>query len=113
MKKHIVKNWGEAVKQLDNTQKARKMKNPIKIILIYEDYYKSECLDELLTICRDDLELFRLILNEKDNSEINHSNQGRDLSQFFEKHSIHKNNYLYDFNIMDEWNKIKSLCEQG
>lgn len=47
MKKHIVKNWGEAVKQLDNTQKARKMKNPIKIILIYEDYYKSECLDEL------------------------------------------------------------------
>ena len=137
MKKHIVKNWGEAVKQLDNTQKARKMKNPIKIILVYEDYYKSECLDELfeldkslvndkkywlvtirefemlLTICRDDLELFRLIVNEKNDSEITHSNQGRDLSQFFEKHNIHKNKYLYDFNIMDEWNKIKSLCEQG
>lgn len=26
MKKHIVKNWGEAVKQLDNTKKGRKIK---------------------------------------------------------------------------------------
>ncbi len=67
----------------------------------------------LLTICRDDLELFRLIVNEKNDSEITHSNQGCDLSQFFEKHNINENKYLYDFNIMDEWNKIKSLCEQG
>lgn len=67
----------------------------------------------LLTIRRDDLELFRLIVNEKNDSEITHSNQGRDLSQFFEKHNINENKYLYDFNIMDEWNKIKSLCEQG
>ena len=59
----------------------------------------------LLTICRDDLELFRLIVNEKNDSEITHSNQGCDLSQFFEKHNINENKYLYDFNIMDEWNK--------
>ena len=135
LKKHIVKNWGEAVEQLDNTQKARKMINPIKIILVYEDYYKSECLEELfeldnslvndnkywlvtirefemlLMICHDDLELFRLIVNEKDNSEITHSNQGRDLCQFFEKYHIYENKYLYEFNIMDEWDSIKSLLK--
>lgn len=137
MEKHIVKNWGEAVKQLDNTQKARKMKSPIKIILVYEDYYKSECLDELfkldnslindkkywlvtirefemlLMICHDDLELFKLIVREKDDSEITHSSQGRDLSQFFAKHHIYENKYLYDFNIMDRWNTINSLWAQG
>ena len=135
LKKHIVKNWGEAVEQLDNTQKARKMINPIKIILVYEDYYKSECLEELfeldnslvndnkywlvtirefemlLMICHDDLELFRLIVNEKDNSEITHSNQGRDLCQFFEKYHIYENKYLYEFNIMDEWDSIESLLK--
>ncbi len=132
MKEHILKNWGEAVKQLYSTQKGRNLKNPIKIILVYEDYYKSECLDVLfqldktlindrkywlvtirefemlLMTCYENLDLFKEIVKEKDDSEINHLGTGRDLKQFFERHQIDKNKYLYDFNIMKQFDIVKS-----
>lgn len=135
LKKHIIKNWGEAVKQLNNTQIARKMDNPIKIILVYEDYYKSECLEELfeldkslvndekywlvtirefemlLMLCHDDIELFKKIINEKYDSEITHSSQGRDLRQFFDRYQIYENKYLYEYNIIDELDEIVKLFE--
>ena len=135
LKKHIIKNWGEAVKQLNNTQTARKMDNPIKIILVYEDYYKSECLEELfeldkslvndekywlvtirefemlLMLCHDNMELFKKIINEKYDSEITHSSQGRDLRQFFDRHQIYENKYLYEYNIIDELDAIVKLFE--
>lgn len=47
MKRHILKTWGEAVRQLNETQAALSLDTPIKIILVYEDYYKAECLEEL------------------------------------------------------------------
>lgn len=50
LKEHILKNWGKAVKQLYSTQKALNLQSPIKIILVYEDYYMSECLDELFRL---------------------------------------------------------------
>lgn len=133
LKKHIVKNWGEAVKQLEATEKSQKLKKPIKIILVYEDYYKSECLDELfrldntlvddrkywlvtirefeilLTICHDNLELFKKIVKEKDDSESIQSKDGRDLTQFFEKYQINHNKYLNTFNIMKQFDLVKSL----
>lgn len=50
MKQYILKTWGEAVRQLSETQTALNIEKPIKIILLYEDYYKAECLDELFKL---------------------------------------------------------------
>ena len=50
MKRHILKTWGEAVRQLNETQAALSLDTPIKIILVYEDYYKAECLEELFRL---------------------------------------------------------------
>lgn len=96
MKEHILNNWGKAVKQLDNTEKSFGLKDAIKIILVYEDYYKSECLDllfeidptlkpldnkkfwlltinefeKLLNLFKKDKDLFFEIIKEKDTLEI-------------------------------------------
>ena len=131
LKEHILKNWGKAVKQLYSTQKALNLQSPIKIILVYEDYYMSECLDELfrldeslkndgkywlvtirefemlLMTCCEENEIFMKIVNEKNEAEIKHSNSGRDLVRFFEKHQIFKNEYLYKFGIMKQFSDIK------
>ena len=50
MKQYILKTWGEAIRQLSETQIALNIEKPIKIILLYEDYYKAECLDELFKL---------------------------------------------------------------
>ena len=123
LKKHMNKVWGKAVSQLENTEKTLCLNTPIKMILLYEDYYKSECLDRLFSYnpqfkndCRywlvtiNELEillnLYRVnkekaieILKEKDNMELNRSSDGRDLMQIFERHSIFSNDYLTDFQI--------------
>lgn len=67
IKQHILKNWGEAVRQLSCTQSALEIKKPIKVILVYEDYFKAECLDELFaldTSLRDDRSYWLLNIRE-------------------------------------------------
>lgn len=132
MKKHILTTWGKAVKQLDKTEKALGLNNAIKIILVYEDYFKSECLDELfeldsslnndgnywlvpikelemlLVTYKNNPELFFKIMKEKISSERTFSSNGRELLKFLEQNGITKNEYLKEFGISDYFEKIKS-----
>ncbi len=132
MKNHILKNWGEAVEQLHCTQKAKNLINPIKIILVYEDYYKSECLDELFELNRSlsndkkywlltirEFEmllmtyknnplLFEKIVAEKDSAELNTSHQGRELIQFLNNNGVKDNDYLNLFGITNQIEEIRN-----
>lgn len=135
MKKHITTNWSEAIQQLKATQKHYKLTNPIKIILVYEDYYTSKCLDQLflldkeldndhkywllsITEFENLLHLYKTnpnlaldIIKEKDLTEINKVNDIRDLKQFFSKHGIEHNQYLCDTGIYEgEFERIKNMC---
>lgn len=131
IKRHILKNWGEAVRQLSCTQSALEIEKPIKVILVYEDYFKAECLDELFaldTSLRDDRsywllnirefemlmyayktspDIFREIVGEKLSLEHELSHSGREIERLFSKRSINQNQYLRDSGIITQFEQIK------
>ncbi len=136
MKEYVIKNWGEAVMQLDITEKALGLNDAIKIILLYEDYYKSECLDllfdinaelkelnnkkfwlmtirefEMLMITyKDNPDLFFEVINDKDTSELSSSKDGRDPLQIMYKHGIKNNKYLDEFGVYNQFKKLTNTC---
>ena len=135
MKKYMMDNWGEAIKQLNTTQNFYNVRNAIKIILVYEDYYKSKCIDELfrlhpelmndnhfwllsinefetlLQLCKSNTELALEIIKEKELIETSNSHGERDLKQLFFKHGIEKNLYLEEQGIYEQqFNKIRNMC---
>ncbi len=123
LKEHVTKKWGEAITQLKNTAIEKNLENAIKIILVYENYYKSESLDEyyrmnpeiendgtywlmnidefetLMYSYLTDPTTFNEIINQKKTAEINRTKDGsRDFYYIFKKKNIH-NNYLKHFEI--------------
>lgn len=130
---HINKIWGEAVKQLEATEQYYGLNNCIKIILVYDDYFKAECLEELfkqtpdltndgnywlinisefehlLMLYYHNKEQFKIVMYEKIQAERTYSNLGRELSLFFEKHNIANIDYLTEFGIYDKFNRIKNF----
>ena len=128
-----MKNWGEAVKQLNETQKQLKIENAIKIILVYEDYYNSICLDKLFELnpslendkkfwlisikdfeklmhtYKTNPKLFSKIVSEKNEAELKSATDGREMSMFLSKNGIHDNEYLDEFGISKEYDKIEQL----
>ena len=136
MKKHILSCWGKAVKQLSKTEKALELNNPIKIILVYEGYYQSECLDllfnmndtlvddnrywlvsigefeMLMHLYKTSPELFNEIIQKKIKAEKNKSLSGRDLSYFLSQHGITENQFLIDTEITDNLDIIKSIIDK-
>lgn len=136
-KEHIIKCWGKAVIQLNETEKDLKLSSPIKIILLYEDYYKSECLDllfeyddyvdyydgkywlvtinefeMLIKLYKDNPDLFFTVIKEKDESELNKSNKGREPLRFLRSHGIYENSYLEEFHIYDQFTKVQNLTKK-
>lgn len=137
MRNHINKHWGEAVAQLERTQQAENLSDPIKIILVYEDYYKSECLDELfemnkelkddgkywlvtinefevlLTLYKNNPSLALTIIKDMDNAKTSKSPLGRELKRFYNEHKIPPNIYLKQFGIYDsQLNPILNFFNQ-
>ena len=135
MKKHMIDNWGEAIQQLNTTQKFYNKQNAIKIILVYEDYYKSKCLDELfrlhpelgndnhywlisinefetlLQLCKSNPEMAEQIIQEKDNIETSRNYKERELKQLFFKYKIEHNLYLREQGIYEqEFEGIRNMC---
>lgn len=114
LKEHIKTTWGKAVEQLQQTQLDKNIQSPIKIILVYEQYYKSECLNELFKLRTDlfndhkywlltirelemllftyktDKALFEKIVNKKDFMETTISQEGRDLFQIMLRYGVKK-----------------------
>ena len=131
IKQHILKNWGEAVQQLASTQEALQIENPVKIILVYEDYYKSECLDELFVLdtgliddrsywlmtirefemliytYKTNPDTFKEIVDEKISLERERSHNGREIDRLFSNRGINKNQYLRDSGIILQFEQIK------
>ena len=130
IKKYIVTSWGEAVEQLSETE-AYYTINCIKIILVYDEYFKAESLEELfklrtdlqndgnywllnirefemlLMLYRKDTELFKKVMKEKIEAEITFSRNGRELAFFLEKYNIKCNEYLTEFGIYNETKRIR------
>lgn len=131
IKKQMFKCWREAVEQLQSTERAYGLNHPIKIILSYDDYFNPEILDELFSkeidiendgyywlVSIDELEellylfkhnkmKFNEIIEDKIQLEISHSNEGRDLSLLFCKHGIKQNDYIREYEIYKEFEKIQ------
>lgn len=134
MKKYILDTWGEACTQLNATQKSLNLPNAIKIILLYENYYKCECLDELfrlnnqlendgkywlvtihefeklLEIYSKHPEIFNVIVAKKNSAEISKAFTGRDLQKFIDEYEISDCDYLKEHRIYEEYTKIRELC---
>ena len=136
MKEHMIEHWAEAIKQLNDTQKFYKKDNTIKIILVYEEYYKSKCLDELFLLQQDlnndnkfwlvtineletllylyktNPELALQIISEKDAIESTKIGSDRELKQIYYKHGFDNNLYLRNCGIYEEqFDRIKNLCK--
>jgi hypothetical protein len=118
-KRYLQNNLVEAIKQLKSTEDDFHENNNIKIILVYEDYYKAELLDyvfslpelgiindnyywlvsidemeSLLFVLKQNKELFRIIISEKIEAELCKSNEGRSLGQIMERNGILDNKHI-------------------
>ena len=123
MEKYITKTWGEAVRQLNETEKALNIDNAIKIILLYEDYYAGQCLDELFRVDKTlkndgkywliNIREFEMLLDIYKNNPIEFDNiikeklgddsslsfSGHSVESILNNHNIFINNYLISSGI--------------
>lgn len=133
MKRHILKTWGEAVRQLSETQTALSLDSPIKIILVYEDYYKAECLEELFRLdpgIVNDYNYWLMTINEfemffhtyKSNPalffeiivnkiELEHtqSHEGREIELLLSQKGVSENLYIQESGIIQQYQRIEEL----
>lgn len=131
IKKYINACWGEAVEQLNITENAYHLSNAIKIILVYDEYFKAEALDQLFELRKDlfntgyywlvnieDFEklimlykkkrdIFNKIIEEKINDKTIFSKAGKELFYFYKKYDVTNNEYLKEYGIWNEFEKIK------
>lgn len=137
LKKYMKKCWGKAIRQLNATENALNLETPIKIILVYDDYFKAECLDELFKIdetlkddgrfwllnteefemlmflYKKDPTLFFKIVEEKTIDEANKSWQGREVYQYLSKYGIKQNEYLINYGIIKKFEDIENFFISG
>ena len=123
IKKHVIKVWGEAVEQLKNTEEALRIPNCIKMILVYDDYFKPECLEELFRLRQDlhndgryclisirefemlmmlysqDKDAFKIVMNNKIQAELTESKESREFSKFLADCGVNENQYLSHYGI--------------
>lgn len=133
MKRHILKTWGEAVRQLNETQADLSLDTPIKIILVYEDYYKAECLEELFRLdseivndynywlmtinefemlfhtYKTNTELFFDIIANKIKLEHTQSHEGREMELLLSQKGISENLYIQESGIIQQYQRIEEL----
>lgn len=137
MKRHILRTWGEAVDQLNETQNALNLNSAIKIILVYEDYYKSECLGELfrinpnltndynywlMTIQEFEMLLYTYktnptvffeIITDKVRLEHMQSQDGRDIEQLLSRKGISENLYIQKSGIINQIQRIEDILKSS
>lgn len=121
-KTYIVRNWIKALKQLFNTQKIYESEHEhiIKIVLVYEDYFKEEILENafrleentveddgyywlasiddiemLLHTYRNNPDAFNSIIQNKIDVETSKSMEGRELGQIMNTYSIDENLHIH------------------
>ena len=118
-KQYALRNWMKAISQLQNTEYDYGNKKMIKIILVYEEYYKSEMLENIFSLSgsaiendgyywlvsisefemllysyKTDKKLFKEIMQDKIRMETENLHEGRDIRQIFERYGIKKNLHI-------------------
>lgn len=132
-KNYIERTWYKAAKQLNETENDLQLKQPIKIILLYEDYFKSESLEEIYRLHSDlmddrrlwlitieELELFMMLYHDspekaqkvfeaKNNDEKTNDKKGRELLKYLTDEGVTYNYYLQNYGIYAQINKVLKL----
>lgn len=117
IRKFIDRTLVEAVKQLKRTEEILSPEKFFKVVLIYEDYFKSEIMDvvlesldlidegtywlmtideleKLLHLYKNNFDKFKVVIEEKIEIEKLHSLDGRDFNQVFLRNEINENSHL-------------------
>lgn len=130
LKQHLLRTWGEAIEQLESTEIALSLEKPIKVILLYDDYFRGGCLDKvfklnpdlkndgrywvlsinefenLLWLFKHDSSKAFDIIKEKDEMERSDFTASLNLEEIMRRHNIHHNAYLKEFGVLQEFEKI-------
>ena len=133
IKNYMKKCWGEAVDQLVATEQAFNLNHAIKVVLIYDTYFRSEAFDLLFTLRTDvvndgyywlidisecetlmyvyktDKKLFNTIIDEKINSVSKLLKSGQNFKFIYSKHNISSGTYLKSFGIMKKANDALNI----
>ncbi len=113
------------------------LNQPIKIILLYENYYKSEALSELYRLHPDlvndgrlwlvtikELEMLMMLYSKspqkakevfemKNNAELTNDNNGRELLKFLSNEDVGSNEYLYKFGIHKQFDEVLKILGEN
>lgn len=133
-KNYINRHWIKAINQLDSTEQSLNKGKHIKIILTYENYYKSELLDEIFTwdecTIEDDgyywlvsihelemllhtfynsVDVFNAIIENKTLLETTKSHDGRELIRIMENNGIDQNYHI----SQDEYSKYLTKIKEN
>lgn len=133
IKKYVGDTIIKALRQLDNTEKEFGDGKYIKIILLYEDYIKSELLEQimlmsdcevendkyywlvsinelesLLNVAKNNRGIFFKIISERIKREISDSNEGKSIEQLLNENEINENGYLKQQKFMKYKELIKN-----
>lgn len=119
---YITRNWLKALKQLEATEKLYKKEydHIIKIVLVYEDYFKDEILENafklkgnnviddgyywlasiadiemLLYTYKTNPDLFYKIIEEKVKAETTKSTEGRELARIMNNNNVDTNEHIH------------------
>lgn len=135
-KTYFNRNWIEALNQLSNSEKDYALEQPnriIKIILVYEHYFKEEVLEnvfslnentvendgyywaisiddmeKLLYTYKNDSDTFNKIIEEKILLETTKSLGGREMSMLFNKYSITENLHIKNIKYYQYYTSIQN-----
>lgn len=137
IKKYINENLIVAIHQLSESEKVISHDKCIKIILTYEDYFKSELLDEvfktdadivddrlfwlvnisefenLLYLFQNDNKVFCEIIEEKIKCEAEKSPHGRDVAQLLHRKGIKKNLHINQTEYRSYYDEIDRFIKNN
>lgn len=126
----------KAIKQLNSTESMFEGEKFIKVILLYEDYLDPEILSQvfnmddfdipsddyywlvsidemerLLSLCKENRDLFYSVIREKTNLEVSHSIEGKQLHYILDSFGITSNNYIMTEKIKYYRDRAYNLSE--
>lgn len=136
-KKFIERVIEEGITQLKNTEEIYSDKKYYKLIVTYENYYKSELLEvalqekeifindgtywlitveeleQLLYVYKENYDLFQMVMIEKVKSEAEYSRNGRDIEQILGRLEYYDNYHLNQQKFTRYISDIKTYIEQN
>ena len=126
----------KAIRQLNSTESVFEGEKFIKVILLYDDYLDPEILSQvfnmenfdipsddyywlvsidemerLLSLCKENRDIFNSVIREKIDVEVSHSIEGKQLHYILDSFGITTNNYLMTEKIEFYRDRAFNLCK--